>query len=456
MSGRARVAGVLCWVLATVVVLTGVASDATFRVFLRTGDALPSYGEPAEVGDRVIFTLVMGEPAGRERFQLVDLPAAAIDLDRTRRYTTAVRADHYARGGAEVEYLAVTADVARTLDALAGVSDPTLRLAVAEEARRRLAGWAQRSYGYRATDVHTLFDLFDGVIAELGAAVGAAEFTFDLSSGAVVPVVEPLLSAPDLRESIRLALVAATAADDGPSRLALLNGASTAVPDGANFEDLRRELDRRLDLEASAEVAYAALAGEFMSRATAFLERGDADAIGALASELTMRDAALGTVRPRAVARLREALDTVHERASAYRAALDHYALVRADRLAFERRVRPVLNALDGLTPILDAIRAESGPRYARLLSAEARIDELAVVLGRAEPPVGLRDVHATLASAVEMARQASARRRLSIVTDRGALSREASAAAAGSLLLSRQARQTLVTRLFPPVLGER
>jgi hypothetical protein len=456
MSAHARVAGVLCWAFITVAVATAEQSDATFRVFLRTGDGVPSYGEPVEVGGRVIFTLVMGEPADRARLQLVDLPATAVDLDRTRRYANAVRAEYYARNHGEFEYQAVTAELARTLDYLPALDDPQLRLALAEQARANLTRWAWRSYGYRAADVRVLFDLFDGLIAELRAAVGGSQFVFDLTAGPVLHEVEPLLSAPGLRESIRLALAVATAADDGPSRLAILHALSTAVPDGGGFEAVRRDVDRRLGLEAVADEAYATLAEDFLGRATAFLAVGDGEAIEALAVELTTRDAALGAARPRALARLRVDLGSVHDRAVAYRAALDHYAVVRAERLAFERRVRPVLTALDGLTPILEAIRTESGPRYARLLGVEARVAELAVALSRTDPPEGLRAVHATLAGAVELVRQASARRRLSIVTDRAALSREASAAAAGALLLSRTARETLVALLFPPVLDER
>jgi hypothetical protein len=451
---KARVCGVSAGlVLVATVALTGDQSGAIFRVYLDSGDALPSYGEPAEVGDRMVFTLLMGEPAGRQRLQLVDLPSAAIDLDRTRRYANAVRADFYARHLGEIEYLAVTADVARTLDVLATVDDPRLRLALAEQAQTRLAVWSRRSYGYRAGDVERLFDLFDGVLAELRAATGDTRFTFDLVSGPVPPEVEPLVPAPGLRESIGLALAAAAVADDGPSRLAILRGALAVAGDEAGFDDLRRELVRRRELETAADHAYAALGDDVRARATAFLEAGDVGAIAALDAELAARDRLLGAARPKILARLRAELEDVRMRAEAYRADLNHYARVKTDLLAFERRVRPALTTLDGLAPVLGAIRDETGPRYERLLAVEARIAEIAVTLVRVVPPDDLVDVHATLASAVEMARQAAARRRLSIVTDRGALSREASAAAAGALLLSRQARETLVVRLYPPVL---
>ena len=56
-----------------------------FRVFLKDGRSLVSYGELARVGDRVVFSMptdVGANPALR----LVDIPADQVDWDRTDRY----------------------------------------------------------------------------------------------------------------------------------------------------------------------------------------------------------------------------------------------------------------------------------------------------------------------------------------------------------------------------------
>src|ERR1044071_8196245 len=80
------------------------ADDATLlRVFLRDGTSLVSYGEPARVGDRVIFsmpTAVTPNPP----LHLVNLPADRVDWDRTDRYSAAARQSHYINTQAELDF----------------------------------------------------------------------------------------------------------------------------------------------------------------------------------------------------------------------------------------------------------------------------------------------------------------------------------------------------------------
>ena len=65
------------------------------RVFLKDGQALPSFGESAQVADRLVFTLVIGEAGGSPQLQLVSLPVSLIDLDKTARYGESVRASRF-------------------------------------------------------------------------------------------------------------------------------------------------------------------------------------------------------------------------------------------------------------------------------------------------------------------------------------------------------------------------
>src|SRR5947207_7555645 len=71
------------------------ADEATLvRVFLKDGRSLVSYGEPARVNDRIVFsmpTTTTPDPP----LQLVDLPLERVDWERTTRYATAARASHY-------------------------------------------------------------------------------------------------------------------------------------------------------------------------------------------------------------------------------------------------------------------------------------------------------------------------------------------------------------------------
>ena len=73
--------------------------DATLlRVFLRDGTSLVSYGEPARVGDRVVFS--MPTAAGpNPPLHLVNLPVARVDWDRTSRYTTTAQGKRYLQIG---------------------------------------------------------------------------------------------------------------------------------------------------------------------------------------------------------------------------------------------------------------------------------------------------------------------------------------------------------------------
>jgi hypothetical protein len=165
-------------------------SDQTYRIFLRDGDALPSLGDYAVVADRVVFTLPLGAPGTHQELQLMSLPVELVDMERTARYAHAVRASRYAATRGEADYLAMTDEVARALNELRDLDDPATRLALAEEARRRLLAWSGENYAYRAADIQELAGLFEQVIAELRAAAGESSFALDLSTGPIRPTLD--------------------------------------------------------------------------------------------------------------------------------------------------------------------------------------------------------------------------------------------------------------------------
>ena len=77
------------------------ADEATmFRVFLKDGRSLVSYGEVARVGDRVVFSMPTGVGAN-PTLRLVDIPADQIDWDRTDRYAVSARSGRYLETQAE-------------------------------------------------------------------------------------------------------------------------------------------------------------------------------------------------------------------------------------------------------------------------------------------------------------------------------------------------------------------
>ena len=130
---------------------------------------------------------------------------------------------------------------------------------------------------------------------------------------------------------------------------------------------------------------------------------------------------------------------------------MDHYTYVRASLLEYERRIRPALSGLDGLRPVLQYIRDMRSMAFERLQTAVSRLEHFERQAVGVQPPDDLASVHATLLSALTMAREAVTRRRLAVVANNLAADREASAAAAGALLLVDRTREDLVTGLFPP-----
>src|SRR3712207_5020641 len=114
-SARARAVCAVVLLLGTAA-HTAAASEAVhYRVFLRDGSALVSYGEFARVADRVVISIPIGEGATPE-LQLVTIPETAVDWERTDRYAEAARARRYADTQGEADFALLSAAVARALN----------------------------------------------------------------------------------------------------------------------------------------------------------------------------------------------------------------------------------------------------------------------------------------------------------------------------------------------------
>src|SRR6478672_9410725 len=122
------------------------ADDVTLlRVFLTDGSALVSYGEPARIGDRVVFSMPTAATPDPP-LHLVDMAAERVDWERTNRYSEAARAAHYISTQAEAEYADLSIRMTQALNQLTDTEDATRRLAIAENARKMLAAWPQAHY----------------------------------------------------------------------------------------------------------------------------------------------------------------------------------------------------------------------------------------------------------------------------------------------------------------------
>jgi len=416
----------------------------TYRVFLRNGQALPSYGEAATVGDRLVFNLSIGSADGSPVLQLISLPLPQVDLERTIRYAEAMRAALYAATRGETDYAALTEAIRGDLQKLPGLERP-LQLGVAEQIRQRLVSWPANHFHYRTRDVENLQQLLHDVIRELRKADGEAAFSLELIAGPPEPVREALLPAPGLQESIELAMAAATAADLGEDRLAVLRAASAVSGD---TPALRETVSRRLELEVRAGTLYNALAASIRTRAQAAETRGDVGAIDRLEAELFQRDRQLGFRRPADVQRIVEEMAVSRVAARRTQEMFDRYAAVRGRLLDYERQVRPALSALDGLRSVLEYFRDMRHVSFERVLATHDRLVALLQQVNGITPPEDFAGLHATLTSALSMAREASDRRRQAAATNAMRTFSEASAAAAGALLLAERTRADLVFAL--------
>src|SRR5688500_3515074 len=75
-----------------------------FRVFLTDGTSLVSYGEPARVGDRIVFSMPTSASLDTPPLHLVNLAANHVDWARTERYAETARATRYYETSAEADY----------------------------------------------------------------------------------------------------------------------------------------------------------------------------------------------------------------------------------------------------------------------------------------------------------------------------------------------------------------
>src|SRR5262249_14116090 len=111
-------------------------SGATlFRVFLKDGGTLVSYGEIARVGDQVVFSMPTG-PGNPPAVHLTTLSADKIDWSRTERYAESARAGRYIETQAENDYTILSNQVAGTLNEVGRADDPARRVEIVERARR--------------------------------------------------------------------------------------------------------------------------------------------------------------------------------------------------------------------------------------------------------------------------------------------------------------------------------
>jgi hypothetical protein len=428
-----------------------------FRVFLRDGRVLTSYGEWARVDGRVVFSMPIrrGDPGADLR--LITVPEAQVDWPRTEQYAGGLRADRYARTRGDSDFAEVSNAVAVALNSLATVTDPVARLQRVESARQLLLDWPGAAYGYRAVEVREILGLLDDALVDLRAAAGRPASQLALVAPPSLPPNEPLLPEPSESELVEQLLTAADVAPTPAERssllqtvIGLIDQAAAALPQAWAML-MRREATGRLAEEAALDAAYTALRTRTLTTAARLGARADVRGLERLRGAVRTADARLGARRADDMAALAEAVERQLVQAQRLQLARDQWVLRQPTVRRYRTAMTPVFRTVSRATPALEDVRAQAGPPAAQLPSMLTRWQGTGKRLAQVEVPSEVAAIHALFRSAWLMGEQALTLRLSAAAANDAARAAQASSAAAGALMLWGRARADLDAMLVRP-----
>src|SRR5262249_18655615 len=315
---------------AVVVAVLGAAAFAQaadeptlLRVFLKDGTSLVSFGEPARVGNRVVFSMPTAATPNPP-LHLVNLSVDRVDWERTNRYANSARASHYVLNQAENDYAVLSNEIARALNDVTLTNDPAKRLAIAETARKRLSEWPSDHFNYRVAEIRQMRARLKEAIADLRASTGRSG-RFDLSFAAFADpqvIIEPLLPAPTPKEAIESVLTAARVVDNPAERTSLLTTVLATVDrEKATLPEdwaaaTRTNVETVLRMEAQVDRSYKLLTTRVVALANRRARYADVRGLERLERYVQQRNRILGEKRPDSVPAL---LTVIEERLDAAR-----------------------------------------------------------------------------------------------------------------------------------------
>lgn len=435
------------------------AADATlFRIFLRDGGVLVSYGEFARVEDRVVFSMPVGGGLAEPRLQVVWVSADAIDWPRTGRYAASARFQQYAQTRGEQDFQALNDDVARVLNEIAVTTDRARALELATRARAVLADWPRSHQGYRQDDVREIVGLLDESIAGLRASNGQTSFEIALVASMPTVDLEPVLGMPTPGEQyvqlVRLADMTTQPADRmtllQSARALLDEGGPAAFPDGAIH---RESLDQRIRGELDIERRYARMSQRLVTEARQQAAQARVSGVAQVLASIESEDRKLGQLRPDVVAALRAEVDANLDAARGLRLRRDQWLLRRSIYQGYQRQVGSQIVGLVKAQASLEAIRRLDGPRPDTLQTLQWRLSGGAERLERLRVADEVRETHELLVGAWRFAENAARQRADAIASGNLGRAWEASSAAAGALMMLSRVQQSIRELLEPPKL---
>lgn len=439
-------------VLVCLSVAAGMAADnnaSEFRVFLKDGTSLVSFGEFARVDDRVVFSMPTSTSADDPQLQLINLSADHVDWEKTSRYAESVRSARYMATQAEAHYTMLTAEIAQAINDVQSTPDPARRLMIVERARRTLADWPASHFNYKQTEVTQILGMLDEAIAELRVQAGIQRFdlNFVASRETVEPQREPLLSPPTLREVIEQTLTAARLSESAAERVSLMSVALASIDRDADIlpsdwrTEVRRTTRATIALEIETDRAYRSLSTRTLSLAGQRARAADVRGVQRLIDDIRERDRELGGKRPDAVNGLLLAVEAELDAARRLRLERDRWAIRAPELRRYRASVAPSLERLEQIKEPLEDIKALAGSGPWALGNIQRVAARVVEIVSAIEPPEELQAAHALLVSAAQMADNAAKIRREAALTGSLARAWDASAAAAGSLMLGDRAR---------------
>ena len=461
MHSRSVAAALVAAVLVLPVRRSAAAEDTTLlRVFLNDGTSLVSYGEPARVGDRVVFSMPTGAGPSPP-LQLIDIPASRVNWDRTTRYAASARATRYLKTQAENDYAALSSDVAATLNAVTQSADPVKRLELVERARKTLAEWPLTHYNYRANEVRQMLTMLDEAIADLRAAATPGRYELTLSAFVDPPTItEPLLPAPNVKESIEQTLAAAHTVDAAADRSALLGAALATIEREKEalpadwVAKTRAETELAILTERRVDRSYQLLTRRMVRLANQSARAADVKSLAWLLTRIRARDALLGGKRPEAVAALIADVEAKLDAARQLQLARERWALREPELRSYRLAIRAPMDLLTQLKAPLEDIKALAGSAPGVLATLQRSAASIATLVAAVAPPQELVGAHALLLSAAQLAGNAAQIRREAALAGDMTRAWDASSAAAGALMLGAKARTDILAALRLPQLG--
>jgi hypothetical protein len=338
--------------------------------------------------------------------------------------------------------------VSNALTDIALTQDPNRKIAMAAEARQNVTRWVAEHYGYRAQDVARMAGLFDDVVAEARTAAGAKNFDLSLIANLAEPPSVPLLPSPTLRESVEQALRAAALAPDATERTSLLRAVDRVLVDaGADVSwsaPLRARVTGAIDVEERATRGYETLTRDTLQTADRRARLADVTGVERVIRRALSEDDRLGQRRPQEMASLLAMLDGKLDAARRLRLARDSWAARAEELRRYQGAVAEPLANMRLSRNALDQIRRLAGPSRAQLARLAARTARAAALVGAVAAPAAGADAHGLLRNAIQLASRAAESRRRAVLSGDMQSAWEASAAAAGALMLLDRAAEDL------------